>query len=141
MEISEEGPDFGLVSTRMVSVLKPVTNGAFAFVGTEDQPAFASGIGFVRQPRLFVELSIHPIPCGEYRQSQGENHSKEKRENDPPHMSFSVGEHGFRSGLESCCAIAGQRLSGHVLSRCSWHASGYGGGSSYLLRRTVIVRS
>jgi|GEM_PF-4252488 len=28
MEISEEGPDFGLVSTRMVSVLKPVTSPA-----------------------------------------------------------------------------------------------------------------
>ena len=126
MEISEEGPDFGLVSTRMVSVLKPVTSPASPTV-----PSRSS------EPRI---SQLSPAVSALFV-NQGENHSKEKRENDPPHMSFSVGEHGFRSGLESCCAIAGQRLSGHVLSRCSWHASGYGGGSSYLLRRTVIVRS
>ena len=117
MEISEDEPDFGLVSTRMVSVLKTghvsrVANGAFALVRTENQPAFAGGIGFAGQPGLFVELPVHPIPCGECRQSQREDYGKEDDQNGSSHMALSVRSNGFFcDGLQCRCAGAG-----HVLS-------------------------
>ena len=86
MEISEDDPVFGLVSTRMVSVLKPsrrrVSDGALTFVGAKNKPAFAGGVRFGCQPGLFVELVIDPVPSGEYPYSQCENQYKENGKDD-----------------------------------------------------------